>query len=111
MGMPKVPENTPPTIDVCNAVAWVVTSVAYEELALAHIINAEGEKIQKVIWDCTVKVADGQEMQDILTVNESVKEMLQTIICKESVLFVKLAQALDFLDEHCPPPPPAPTYP
>ncbi|MBK9265917.1 MAG: hypothetical protein IPM54_39770 [Polyangiaceae bacterium] len=97
--MPKIENNDPKYLDPCNAAAWVVFSVALEELGLAHIINAEGEKIQKVVGDVT-KPLDATEFNWLVSVNESVRGTLETIICKEIVLNLKLCQALHFLDDH-----------
>jgi hypothetical protein len=99
MGMPVVPSSAPPDLDHRNAVAWVVVSVAYEELGLAHIINAEGEKIQKALGDIMVAPTLA-EVGKILAVNESVRDTLETIICKECILNMKLGKALDYLDSH-----------
>jgi len=114
MGMPQVPPNTLPDIDVCHAAGWVVASVAYEELALAHIINAEGEKIQFVLGTLQPPNGGGSAnpmppppatLSDILAINASVRETLETVICKEIVLNLKLCQAFHFLEKHCPPDP------
>lgn len=46
MTMPNFP-NVPelPDVNVCQSLALVVESVALEELSLAHLINAEAEKV------------------------------------------------------------------
>ena len=95
MGMPQIPQDGPPTVDTNNAVALVVLSVAYEELALAHIINAEGEKIQKVAAAGFTATVD-----ELLAINESVRDTLETVICKECILNMKLGKALDYLNAH-----------
>ncbi len=46
MSMPKI-ECT--NIDKCCAASSLVQSIALEETAISHILNAEGEKIQKVL--------------------------------------------------------------
>jgi hypothetical protein len=117
MSFPQIPPGTTlPPASACDAAAWVVASVAFEELALAHIINAEGEKIQYVLGTLPPVVASPAgfppppppppppqaTLADLLAINESVRETLETIICKEIVLNLKLCQALHYLDEHCP---------
>lgn len=106
MGMPKIPDEKPKDLDASTAAAWVAYSVALEELALAHIINAEGEKIQFVLGtlpDSYYYAGSGQQMpatpsvNDLVKINNSVRETLETIICKEIVLNLKLCQALHFL--------------
>ena len=65
MSMPKIECAN---IDKCCAVASLVQSIALEETAISHILNAEGEKIQKVLGlhNCCTK--------DILEVNKSVED-------------------------------------
>lgn len=46
MSLPEF-ENEP--ISREDAVNYILTSIAMEEMALSHILNAEGEKIQYVI--------------------------------------------------------------
>ena len=48
MGMPQIPKGTNrPTLD--ETFIDLLESIALEEMAMAHIINAEGEKMQEVI--------------------------------------------------------------
>lgn len=48
MSMPTIPDiNT--NIKRSDAVNLIIASIAAEEFALAHILNAEGEKIQYVL--------------------------------------------------------------
>lgn len=46
MGMPVI---TCCDIDKCCAASSLLQSIALEEAALAHILNAEGEKLQKAL--------------------------------------------------------------
>lgn len=46
MGMPVI---TPSTTTREQAVTDIIASVALQETALSHILNAEGEKIQKMV--------------------------------------------------------------
>lgn len=46
MGMPVI---TPSITTRAQAVTDIIESVALEETALSHILNAEGEKIQKMV--------------------------------------------------------------
>lgn len=67
----------------CQAITDIITSVALEQTALGHIINAEGEKIQKI-------VATAETAGEMLAVNKSVKSMLNAITRLEMVLQGKL---------------------
>ena len=46
MGVPVI---TPSTTTREQAITDIIESVALEETALSHILNAEGEKIQKMV--------------------------------------------------------------
>lgn len=88
MGMPKVPDITP-RIDLRkeDVVNLLLVSIAMEELGLAHIINAEGEKIQAAIKDC-------RKLEDLLEVNDSVDKILKDVIKKEMLLQFKFEHVL-----------------
>ena len=91
MSMPVI---TPGTGSRCQAITDIITSVALEQTALSHIINAEGEKIQKI-------VATAETSEDMLTVNKSVESMVNTITRLEMVLQSKLELFKDCLCEEC----------
>lgn len=61
----------------------ILESIALQEAALAHILNAEGEKLQKAI-------AQSCSCCDLLKVNESVKKTIVQVTHLEQVLFNKL---------------------
>ena len=87
MGMPIIDVK-----DRCEAVTDLIESVALEEAALAHILNAEGEKLQAVIAHkpCT---------SDLLKVNDSVQRMVSAITKLEMILQAKLELFAD--DDSC----------
>lgn len=104
MTMPNFP-NIPelPDIDICESLGLVVESIALEELALAHLINAEAEKIQKVA--SPEHCASPFEM---VKINESVSKALVNVIKLQMLLQFKLENVLDKLpdvcdDDPCPP--------
>ena len=71
MGMPVIqPSNTTRT----QAITDMIQSVALEETALSHILNAEGEKIQKMVAmeDVTPEV--------LLATNKSVESMVKPVL-------------------------------
>lgn len=94
MSMPKLPDITDVNIDRETAISIIITSIAMEELALAHILNAEGEKIQYVLG--TLEGSDPGEVTicDIMAVNESVRDMLREVMKTEMLLQFKLEEAL-----------------
>ncbi|MBP1990792.1 hypothetical protein [Paenibacillus eucommiae] len=89
MSMPNIPDITPQIIlkrpEVINL---LLTSIALEEIGLSHIINAEGEKIQKVLHDHDLSV------DDALRLNDSVERMLRNVIKNQMLLQFKLEDIL-----------------
>jgi hypothetical protein len=73
---PKLPCPPPCPADV-------ITSVALTETALAHILNAEGEKIQKALGST-------DNIDDLLAINHSINQTLINVTHLEHVLFAKL---------------------
>ncbi|CAH8712391.1 hypothetical protein M5W83_27625 [Paenibacillus thiaminolyticus] len=89
MSMPKVPDITPEiTLNRKEAINLLLTSIALEEIGLSHIINAEGEKIQRFVKD------HHTELDDILSINRSVEIMLRNVIKKQMLLQFKLEDIL-----------------
>lgn len=82
-----------PDIDKCCAAASLLQSIALEETAISHILNAEGEKLQKVIAmeECSKK--------DLIKVNKSVEDMVDKITSLEIVLKSKLDLVKPILDK------------
>lgn len=67
----------------CVCAKDVIESIALVEASLAHILNAEGEKLQKVVkLACTV--------EDLLKINKSVRSTLIHATFLEHTLFAKL---------------------
>ena len=67
-------------------------SIALEEAALAHIMNAEGEKIQAAI-------ANTNDIGKMLEVNASVADMLENINQLEQTLLAKLRLLVNLVRE------------
>lgn len=66
-------------------VSDLIESVALEQAALAAIAQAEGAKIQKIV------TMDGATTQELLCLNKSVSDLLDSIALLEAVLRQKLA--------------------
>lgn len=73
-----------------EAINILLASIAAEELGLAHIINAEGQKIEKAISSCG-------DIVKLLKIDESVSDTLKTIIKKEIILQFKLENVLELI--------------
>ena len=90
MSMPKIECNH---VNKCCAAASLLQSIALEEAAISHILNAEGEKLQKAIsmHSCSQK--------DLIEVNKSVEDMVDKITSLEIVLKSKLDLIKPILDD------------
>lgn len=80
MGMPVL---VPGSITEEAAVGNLLTSVAMEESALAHILNAESEKLLSV-------VNHAQTSTELLAVNRSVEGTVRAVTQLELLLLAKL---------------------
>lgn len=65
----------------------ILESIALQETALSHIINAEGEKIQKAIDIAT-------DVCDLLKIDQSVNQTITQVMLLENVLYSKLQAIL-----------------
>ncbi len=91
MGMTVI---QPGTSTRSQAITDIITSVALEQTAISSILNAEGEKIQKAI-------ANAITIQEMLDVNQSVGDMLNSITQLETILQSKLELFSDCLCQTC----------
>ena len=83
MSMPVISMHPNP-ITMCQAVTDLLESIALEETALSHILNAEGEKLQRVIG------LEDVDFCQLMEVNESVANMVGVVSSLELVLKEKL---------------------
>lgn len=109
MSMPSFP---PCGADMTKdeALTMIIASIAMEELAFSHIVNAEGEKLQYVLGTLPDSPKVCASPQEILEVNKSVKELLDTVMQNQMLLKGKLEKALD-AGGHAPAPAPCPPQP
>ena len=109
MSMPSFP---PCGADMTKdeALTMIIASIAMEELALSHIVNAEGEKIQYFLGTLPGGPKICASSQEILAVNKSVTELLDTVMQSQMLLKGKLEKALE-AGGHAPEPGPGPEPP
>lgn len=96
MSMPKIPDMNP-DINITREVAidTIIMSIAMEELAIAHILNAEGEKLQYVLNTLDGKDPGEITLCDIMAVNESIRETLREARKTERLLQFKLEDIVE----------------
>lgn len=75
----------------CGGSYEIMHSIALEEAGIAHILNAEGEKIQKA-------VACSDNIEQLICVNESVKRTLTQVTLLEGMLYSKLEALVGYHD-------------
>ena len=81
MGMPVI---TPGTGTRDQAITDLIESVALQETALSHILNAEGEKMQAIIGLPNVT------SEQLMELNESVYKLLNSVTRLEMMFQSKL---------------------
>lgn len=103
MSFPTIPQITPSISinrnQVCNL---LLASVAFEELGLAHIINAEAEKVQAVLGTLPGVTIPGVNVNGLLLINQEVRRTLQTVIKTQMLLQFKLENILENCFVHHP---------
>lgn len=92
MSMPKIECAD---IDIWCVAASLIQSIALEETAISHILNAEGEKLQKVIGmhQCS--------HHDLLETNKSVEDLVDKITALEVILKSKLDLIMPIIERCC----------
>jgi hypothetical protein len=88
MGMPVI---TPGEGNREQAITDIIESVALQEAALAHILNAEGEKMQAII------ATEGVTPEELLALNRSVIQLVSAVTRLEMTLQAKLELFADDL--------------
>ena len=95
MSMPTIPDIKPKIeITIEETIRLLLASIALEELSLAHIMNAEAEKIQEV-----VKCPGGNKLNDLLCIDKSVERIMRDVIKKEMLLEFKFENILELMEK------------
>ncbi len=95
MGMPQIPEGKfRPSWN--ETVVDLLESIALEEMAIAHMMNAEGEKAQEVVR----RYGQGELCQrEMHRSCQDAQSMMNSFIMKEWLLFTKLNTVLSMDEE------------
>lgn len=95
MSMPNIPDIN---IDIDKAINIAIASIGIQELGLAHILNAEGEKIQSFLG-----TLDGQTVRRNVSIDEltvldnAVIDTINSVTNSEMLLMTKLDKLKDLL--------------
>ncbi len=92
MSMPTFPQNDPP-LSREGSLNEIIASIAAEELSLSHILNAEGEKLQYVLGTLP-GLDEAASLDEVLRINQSVKDTVSSIMEQQMMLSAKLGAAL-----------------
>ena len=96
MSLPTIPTITPSiNLNRTQVINLLLASVALEELGLAHIINAEGEKLQAILGTLPGLSITATSISGLLSVNREVRRSLQTVLKNQMLLEFKLEDILD----------------
>lgn len=89
------------SLSTAQTVPLLLASVALEELALAHLVNAEAEKLQLVLGTLTPTrttfTPATVSLSNLLAVDASVQRTLRDVIKKEMLLEFKFENVLDLI--------------
>lgn len=92
MSNPNIPNITPAlSLSRADVLNLLFSSIAMEELGLAHIINAEGEKIQFALG--TLPGSTPATLAEVLQINGNVQAILDTLFRQEIMLDSKMRTA------------------
>jgi hypothetical protein len=93
MSMPEIPEekHRPSRREV---IIDLLESIALEEMALAHLLNAEAEKMQAFVGE-HIQFPTHPNTCDIIRFNQSATQFVRTIVMKEWLLLNKLESVLE----------------
>ncbi|WP_064094027.1 hypothetical protein [Rossellomorea aquimaris] len=100
MSFPNIP-NITPSIDLTReeVINLLLASIAFEELGLAHIINAEAEKIQAVVGTLPNTDLAATTISELTDTNESVNRILKTVLKTQMLLQFKLEDVIGITTE------------
>jgi len=87
----SMPQITLEEIDPRTALASIVASIALQEAAVSHVLNAEGEKIQAIAG------LTGATVEDLRSVNDSVGTLVNNVSSLENDLQNKLHTVIEAL--------------
>lgn len=100
VSFPNIPDiNASISLNRSDMKSLLLASIAFEELGLAHAINAEAEKIQFVLGTLPGHtLLEPPTLKNLLMIDKSVDQTLRTVIKNQMILQFKLEDVLQILD-------------
>lgn len=98
ISLPNIPDINPDiTLNRCESINLLLSSIAMEEIGLSHILNAEGEKIKASLRKKDLCITD------YYTLNEQVNNVLRSVIRSQLLLQLKLEDVITIIhkDKSC----------
>ncbi len=106
MSQPSIP-NITPIVDLTlkESLTLLLSSIALEEISLAHILNSEAEKIQFLLGTLRSPHHLNHKSvcaSELLELNESVRKTLHEVLKLEMMLYSKLDHVKElYASNHC----------
>jgi hypothetical protein len=95
MAFPTIPRITPSiSINREQVINLLLASIAFEELGLAHVLNAEGEKLQAALGTLPGLAVTASSFAGLITINREVRRTTQTALKAQMLLQFKLEEIL-----------------
>lgn len=94
MSMPNIPDINPDIqLKRKEVINLLLSSIALEEISLSHVVNAEAEKLQKLIKEHCLSV------QEAIKINDSVDRMMRNVVHNQMLLQYKLMDVIQLIKE------------
>lgn len=104
MSQPTIPNITPTiSLNMDQTIVMLLSSIALEEMAMAHLINAEAEKMQYVLGtlESRLKQAAAPNFEQLLAIQRSIGKMMNQVLNKDMYLNTRLQHVLDLKYDNC----------
>lgn len=100
MSIPQIPESKHrPSLH--EVIVDLLESIALEEIALSHLINAEAEKLQAFVGK-HLHFPTCPSNKEILKMNQQTSKLMDVIVMKEWLLLRKLEDVMSLCEEIVP---------